>query len=169
MDEPTRCQFGNYEPTREPGMKTRLLAIGSIAFLQLTLGAQEHRIGAGVMLGEPTGPSVKYFLNQYNAIDAGLGWSFAGNNNVHIHSDYLWHNYELLRDLGEDRVPIYYGIGGRVKFGGDTRVGVRGPVGISYMLEQIPVDVFAEAGPVLDFTPSLRLGFTAAIGARFWF
>ena len=66
-------------------------------------------------------------------------------------------------------MPISYGIGARAKFGGDTRIGVRGPVGVSYMLENIPVDVFAEAGPILDFTPGLRVSFTAAIGARFWF
>jgi len=40
---------------------------------------------------------------------------------------------------------------------------------VSYMLEQIPLDVFVEAGPVLDFTPNVRLRFTAAVGARFWF
>jgi hypothetical protein len=150
-------------------MNLKLFALGIVAAAHFTSAAQEHRIGAGVMLGEPTGPSIKYFLNEHHAIGGGIGWSFAGNNNIHIHSDYLWHNYELLRDLGEDRVAVYYGIGGRVKFGGDTRVGLRGPLGISYMLENIPIDVFAEVGPVLDFTPGLRLGLTAAVGARFWF
>jgi hypothetical protein len=150
-------------------MRTTLLLLAAMASFVSTLAAQEHRFGAGLMLGEPTGPSLKYFLNENNAIDAGIGWSFANNDDLHIHSDYLWHNYDWLRDVADGRLPVYYGVGGRVKFGSDTRVGVRGPIGISYMLEDIPVEVFGEVGPVLDFTPGLRLGFTAAIGARFWF
>ena len=143
--------------------------MSALLALSMNAAAQEHRLGAGMMLGEPTGASIKYFLNEENAIDGGIGWSFTGDNNLHIHSDYLWHNYDLFADVGGDRMPIYYGIGARAKFGGDTRVGIRGPVGVSYMLENIPVDVFAEAGPILDFTPGLRISFTAAIGARFWF
>jgi hypothetical protein len=33
----------------------------------------------------------------------------------------------------------------------------------------VPVDVFLEVAPILDFTPSTRGGFTAGIGARYWF
>jgi hypothetical protein len=150
-------------------MKRKLLLAGATVFLAVTLShAQEHRLGAGVMIGEPTGPSVKYFLNEHSAIAGGIGWSFAGDNDFHMHADYLWHNYEVLAGL-VDRLPLYYGIGARVKFEEHARVGVRGPVGVSYRLENIPVDVFGEAGPVLDFTSGVRVGFTAAVGARFWF
>ena len=161
--------FTHKNLARVNGMKIGLLAAGILAAAHWVASAQDHRIGVGMMMGEPTGANAKYFFNQFHAIDACIGWSFSGNNNLHLHSDYLWHNYDLLRGLGEDRVPLYYGIGGRAKFGGDTRLGVRGPLGISYMLENIPVDVFAEVGPLVDFTPKLRFGFTAGIGARLWF
>ena len=128
-------------------MRIKLVVLGILAAAHFTAAAQEHRLGVGLMMGEPTGPVVKYFLNQNQAIDGCIGWSFAGNNNLHMHADYLWHNYDLFRNIGDDRMPLYYGIGGRVKFGGDTRLGVRAPLGISYLLEHVPVDVFAEAGP----------------------
>ena len=69
------------------------------------------------------------------------------------------------------KLPLYVGVGGGVKFRDhdDDRVSVRVPVGVSYMLDNAPVDVFLEVAPVVDFTPSTRGGFTAGIGARFWF
>jgi hypothetical protein len=121
------------------------------------------------MIGEPIGFSVKYRLNEINAVDAGIGYSFIGTDNFHIHSDFLWHNYDLLGHDPERRLAVYYGPGGRVKFGGDLRLGVRGPIGVSYILPVAPLEVFVEAGPVLDFTPRVRVEFTAAIGARFLF
>jgi len=33
----------------------------------------------------------------------------------------------------------------------------------------VPVDIFVEVGPVIDFTPSVRGGVTGGIGARYWF
>lgn len=36
-------------------------------------------------------------------------------------------------------------------------------------LESVPVDVFVEVASILNFTPSVRGGITAGIGARFWF
>ena len=147
---------------------TRTLIAVLVAAASTAL-SQEQRLGLGVMLGEPTGASVKYMLNEQNALNGGIGWSSVGNNNLHLHTDYLWHNYSLLGGLSDAPLPVYYGLGGRVKFGGDTRLGVRAPIGVSYMIEQLPVDVFVEAGPILDFTPGLRVSFTAAIGARFWF
>ena len=47
--------------------------------------------GIGVMLGEPTGISLKIWNNERTAIDAGLAWSFSGRNAVHLHADYLLH------------------------------------------------------------------------------
>lgn len=143
-----------------------------VAMLSLTTliaSAQDERFGVGVMIGEPVGLSLKYRLNELNAVDGGVGYSFSGDDNFHLHSDYLWHNYKLLGDAAGHRLPVYYGIGGRIKFGGDLRFGVRGPVGLSYTLPVAPMDVFVEAGPVLDVTPRLRFEFTAAIGARFLF
>ena len=149
-------------------MKKELLTLGAVMAFVLTGAAQDGPFGVGVMLGEPTGVSLKYQLNERNAVDGGIGWSFTGDNNVHIHSDYLWHHPTILHDVS-DQLTLYYGVGARAKFGGDTRIGVRGPVGVSYKIEQVPIDVFAEVGPVLDFTPGVRVSFTAAIGARFWF
>ena len=35
--------------------------------------------------------------------------------------------------------------------------------------DDIPLDIFVEVGPVIDFTPKLQGGVTGGIGARYWF
>jgi hypothetical protein len=42
-------------------------------------------------------------------------------------------------------------------------------VGIAYLLDQHPIDVFFEVAPLLNVTPSVRGDVNVAIGARFWF
>jgi hypothetical protein len=82
----------------------------------------------------------------------------------------LWHIHDIA-SVPEGQLSLYFGAGARVKFrdNGEERLGLRVPVGVSYLLEDVPVDVFLEVAPILDFTPSVRGGFTAGIGARFWF
>ena len=133
-------------------------------------GHSGGRFGAGLILGEPTGASLKYWLNDTMAIDGAIGWSFHRETDLHLHSDFLWHKFDLF-SVPEGRLPLYFGVGARVKFRDheDDQVGIRAPVGVSYIFEKIPVDIFLEVAPIIDFTPSVRGGFTAGIGARYWF
>ena len=128
------------------------------------------RFGVGLMVGEPTGLSLKYFFNSTFAIDGGLGWAFHDGTDFQIQSDVLWHKFDLVT-LSQGQLPFYIGVGARVKFqeNAEDRIGLRVPVGVSYIFDDLPLDVFFEVAPILDFTPSTRGGFSAAIGARWWF
>ncbi|HVR35757.1 MAG TPA: hypothetical protein VMS21_07895 [Methylomirabilota bacterium] len=137
----------------------------------LTLdGVPNEGFGAGLMVGDPFGVSLKYWLNETWAIDGGLGYSWRGRDGFHIHSDVLYHFFDLI-DIDKGRLPLYFGVGARVHFErhSDDHVGIRGPVGVAYLFEDKPVDVFLEVAPVLDFTPDTKFRFTAAAGARYWF
>jgi hypothetical protein len=128
------------------------------------------RFGAGLILGEPTGASLKYWLNSTMAVDGAVGWSFHEETDLYLHSDVLWHKFDLI-PVSRGQLPLYFGVGGRWKIrdNDDDRVGVRAPVGLSYIFDNVPVDVFLEVAPIIDFAPSTRGGFTAGIGARYWF
>ena len=130
----------------------------------------DRRFGAGLIVGEPTGVNLKYFLTDKAAIDGAIGWGFHHETDLHLHSDFLWHMHDIA-SVPEGQLSLYFGAGLRLKLrdNGEDRVGLRVPVGVSYLLENVPVDVFLEVAPILDFTPSTRGGFTAGIGARFWF
>src|SRR5690349_16841511 len=129
--------------------------------------AQKSGFGVGAMLGEPLGGSFKMWTSDTTAVDGGIGWANYDDDGLQIHSDYLFHNFDWLGNSG--RLPVYFGLGARLKFADDTHFGLRGPIGISYMLDSAPVDIFGEVAPILDFTPNWRVEWNAVIGARYWF
>jgi hypothetical protein len=143
-------------------------------------GAQDRGFGLGIILGEPTGVSLKGWQGKSTAIDGALAWSFAGNDFFQIHGDYLSHNFALLK-VEKGKLPFYYGIGGRIKFFGDgsnrrgrdnndkTRIGVRVPLGLAYLFERTALDIFLEVVPILDLIPETEFDLNAAIGIRYFF
>jgi hypothetical protein len=129
--------------------------------------APDPEFGAGIMIGEPSGFSLKNWIGGRNAIDIGIAWSFSRSASLHIHADYLWHDFEAISS--EERFALYYGVGGRVKAGGDSRLGVRGIVGITYFFHNAPVDAFLEIAPVIDLAPATTADMTGALGMRYYF
>lgn len=139
--------------------------------------------GIGVMVGEPTGLSLKKWVSEDQAIDAGIGWSFSEYHAFHFHMDYLFHHFDLLKDEGRrDKLPLYIGIGGRIKLKDhdhhndrhndhhdETTFGVRVPLGITYLFADVPVDIFAEIVPTIDFAPDTDFDLGVAVGARYYF
>ena len=143
-------------------------------FFVLTFGgswsgyAQGSGFGLGVILGEPTGVSAKYWVSTRNAVDAGFAWSFRHKGFFHVHADYLWHvplNIETPQQF-----TFYVGIGGRLGFSSGSAIfGARIPVGIVYWPHDIPLDIFLEVAPLLDLTPATEFTANGGIGVRFYF
>lgn len=127
-----------------------------------------NRLGLGAMLGEPSGISAKYWTGSRTAIDGGVAWSSNASNDFHLHMDYIIHDFRSL-SVDKGSLPFYYGIGGRIRFDNDTRIGVRAPVGLAYMFANSPLDVFVEVAPILDLAPSTELEFNGAFGIRYFF
>ena len=132
--------------------------------------------GAGVMLGDPTGLSFKYILNNKNFIDAGLAWS--GSIDIHLHGDYLWKKPKVFV-LDQKAVDLFYGVGARLRerdrkrFSDDDddgwQIGVRGPVGLSLFFNNPKIEIFAEIALVMNLVPDTDADLDAAIGGRFYF
>ena len=132
--------------------------------------AQPGSFGIGLIAGEPTGLSMKYWFNDRMAMDAAAAWSFTRHDGFQLHADWLFHAFDVFRiDRGE--LPLYVGIGGRVKFpdGGDNRVGVRFPIGIAYEVKDAPIEIFAEVAPIVDVAPAVQLKWNGGIGIRYFF
>jgi hypothetical protein len=140
-----------------------------VSFLiSATTLAQDKGTGLGIIVGEPTGVSFKYWTSSTTAFDAALAWSFVDEGAFHIHGDYIFHNFNLIRISG-GKLPFYYGIGARIKTANKTRFGVRVPLGLAYIFFNAPVDIFFEVVPILDLAPKTDFKINAAIGARFFF
>ena len=145
-----------------------LLAVVTVA--QPAQATPRGSFGMGIIVGEPTGLDLKWFLNDVNAIEGAVAWSFSGDTDIHIQVDYLYHFYDWIK-VSKGLLPVFIGIGGRVAFreDQDDKLGVRVPVGLSYEFDGGVVDLFGELVPVLDLVPDTDFDFEGAIGARFWF
>jgi hypothetical protein len=148
--------------------KTIIMFLLGVVVLPLSLDAQDSGIGLGIILGEPTGVSIKSWVGRRQAFDVAVAWSFEGEGAIHIHADYLFHNFRLFRVEKGDFV-LYYGFGVRVKTESETQVGIRIPLGLSYLFEEDPIEVFFELGPIMNITPKTVFRMTTGVGIRYFF
>lgn len=123
--------------------------------------------GLGLIAGNPTGISFKYFTSTTRAIDAAAAWSFS-DEWMMIHSDYLWHSFGDL-NVSKGQLPWYYGLGGWVAFGDDVVVGGRVPIGIEYLFANQDIDMFLEVAAGISIIPDSEFYVDAALGIRFFF
>jgi hypothetical protein len=125
--------------------------------------------GIGVVLGEPSGVSGKYWLSKYRAVDGAFGYSFG--DRFRFSMDYLVHTDAL---LSED-FSFYYGVGGAISGGrgyiakprpGDFALGARGVIGVSHFFKRAPLDAFLELAPIIFIAPPLGLSMDFCFGIR---
>ncbi len=163
-------------------LKLSVLALFLFSFSNRSY-AQTNGVGAGIIVGGPTGINAKFWTSKDNAIDLSIGWSISGNwtrlgNNyvyyyseslLRIDADYIWHSFNAIKS--QERFPLYYGAG--LQFSGGVSIpsalGLRGVGGIDWMPRGVPLDVFLELAPVFYLSPVTELGFDAGLGARFFF
>lgn len=146
-----------------------VLCFSSAAF------AQDEGLGVGVIFGERTGVSFKYWTTGTTAIAGGIAWSFGNVDSLYLHADYLLHNFTLFQ-IETGQLPVYYGLGARVRLVADTgninrdnQVGVRVPLGLNYLFADPRLDVFFEIVPLLDLAPRTRFNLDWGIGVRYFF
>ncbi|MBL7964330.1 MAG: hypothetical protein JNM31_10870 [Flavobacteriales bacterium] len=157
-----------------------LLITTLLAVTFITARAQDQGFGLGIMVGEPTGISGKLWLGGSNALAMGLAWGGLGQSGgyFHVHTDYLFHNFSLI-PVSSGKLPLHYGPGVRMRFWNDGYeykgkdrdfdLGVRLPVGLTYMFDEAPVDIFFELVPSLSLIPDTSFDLDFALGARYWF
>ena len=142
-----------------------VILLGCIAGLSF---GRDGDIGLGIILGEPTGLSLKLWRGRTMALDAGAAWSFVNGEYLQVHGDILFHNFNLF-NVESDKMALYYGFGGRVKFEDKTVVSVRLPVGVSYELARTSIELFLEIVPMLDVVPETKVGVAGGAGFRYFF
>lgn len=156
----------------------KAMLIGMLALLVVPAAevqAQRSGAGLGIIVGEPTGLSAKFWQSRRAAVDFAAAWSFEGDDAFHLHGDVIWHKFDLF-NVDEGDLAFYYGIGARVRFYGDNDdeddvdLGLRIPLGLDYMFGGgTPLDLFFELVPILELTPETDVSLNASLGLRYWF
>ncbi len=156
------------------------LFLGMFLFVTVTfnLFAQSpgrKNLGFGIILGEPTGVTVKYWTEYDNAFVFDLGSSYFGSPRFDV--GYLWH----FNAFNSDIANLYAGPGLALGFGegngfwdksfretSGTEIGVRGVFGVNILPRRTPLELFGEIGVLVGITPDFGSGIDGAIGIRFY-
>jgi len=148
-------------------MRLRLATVLAALALAGTAGAAPppKSPGVGIVVGDPTGGTFRYFLTPTRSLDLGVGFS----GDVAMWADHSWHAWDLLPRPASGETDFWVSAGVRLEPGDDTEFGVRTMLGASYWLPQRPVELFATAGPVFRMTPSGGVDADGGVGVRFYF
>ncbi|MCB2222474.1 MAG: hypothetical protein KQI35_18975 [Bacteroidetes bacterium] len=148
----------------------KLIVTGIVLLLlcSMNLTAQNKPFGLGIVVGEPTGVSAKYWMSRTTAVDGAVAWSFNHDGSFYIHADFLKHHFDII-DVTEGQMPLYYGIGAKMVLANDGILGAHVPLGIAYMFETAPLDIFLEIRPGLNLLPATQFDMSGGIGVRFYF
>jgi hypothetical protein len=148
-------------------MTKRLLILAAVLLAAARpVAAAENRLALGIMVGEPTGISGKYWLGPDRAVDGGASWSVSHDNAFDLHADYLFHDFGVF-EIDSGYLPLYYGVGGRLLMDHRNRVGLRLPVGLSFLTDTRRVEFFMEAVPTMDLVPDTEFEMGGGLGVRF--
>jgi hypothetical protein len=169
-----------------------LLGLAILTTGLATAQNQRESFGLGIILGNPSGLSLKIPSgpNSINAIfgynSYRNGWGNCdgpgpgdrdrcyGDGSIYLGADYIFYNYNLIR-VSKGRLPLYYGPGLNATFwdappGEDgIRVGFRIAVGLEYQFATAPFDIFFEIAPGINVVPNTSGYVMAGIGTRFFF
>lgn len=151
------------------------LLVAMMLLLTAAASAQLSGTGVGLVIGEPTGLSLKSWLSGNSAITVGAAWSFQHDGSLFLWADYTLHSFDITNSGSDRSLAFYYGIGGKASFvdndneGNDTVIGARIPLGLMIPLRHHPVDFFVEVVPTLDLAPDTEFGVNGGIGAHLFF
>ena len=146
------------------------------------LFAAESGLGTAVVLGEPMAVSVKLWISQTSALDAGVGWSFyrrtpqgmRQRGAPYAYIEYLYHFFDRIKTrTGKFVYFIGAGVEGAYmdyneKFQDRIYMGLRLPFGLTYMFTNAPLDIYIELAPSVVVMRGMSSDTGAGIGLRYW-
>ncbi|MEX2351344.1 MAG: DUF3996 domain-containing protein [Balneolaceae bacterium] len=151
-----------------------ILFILLLIFIPITISQAQNtdrNFGIGVIIGEPTGISLAHWTSNSSSFSAGAAWSLNNNSraeSIQIHLDYLLHNFDIV-SVNHGSIPLYIGLGVRMRFGENEKTGIRVPLGAAYHFENDPLEIFLEFVPIVDLNPDTGVSGNSGIGLRYYF
>ena len=144
-------------------------------FIPVLLPAQN--LGLGVIIGSPTGLSLKYTLSKQSAFAAHAGWSFIRDKGIHLTGDYQYlfpMVFETAEGKSVSEITPYIAAGGRFRWKEDEEteekefhLGFRIGGGAEYFLSRF--GIFLEVVPVVNLIPGTDIDLEGGLGFLFYF
>jgi hypothetical protein len=159
-------------------MKTLLIA--NLVTLSFTTPVIAKGLGVGLILGDPTGISAKYFLGA-NAVDGAISYN---DHEFVIYGDYLKHfpGWPGKENAFVAGLTPYVGVGPVIAITDDDKernrrlledddfaLGARIPLGIEWMATEVPVGLSLELAPGILVAPETDGFGQGGFLARYYF
>ena len=144
------------------------------------------KFGLGVLVGSRTGLSAKLWPKRRHSLSLDLG-STNFTNTISFTASYQFHAKLIRAPEHGSSAQLYFGIGGRARvlvqasredpndeesatvLNTTAVIGLRLPIGFSFLLAGFPIELFIEAAPAVDFWQSLGFDLEGQGGARIYF
>jgi hypothetical protein len=144
------------------------LILSVLFFFSMNQESNAQGTELGIVIGEPTGVSAKFWTSGKSAIDLGVAWSLGESGhihnpsvNMHLHIDYLQHYWT------NSGIGFYSGLGGRLLFDEETQFAARIPIGLQFNVAK-RLSLFLELAPTLPIMPEAESNFdiNGGVGVR---
>ncbi len=149
--------------------KIKFLSLFFYLLISLVV-AVKAEFSIGVVLGEPTGISLKISPSKNLAHDVGLNFN-TSDNYLYLSWDVLKYDYSKItsKELSGS-FPIFYGLGIRaINIGDELHLALRFVIGLEYIFSDIPFNIFVKLAPTINVVPSTKASIAPAIGIRYMF
>lgn len=153
----------------------------------LAAGTGGGPFGLGIVLGDPSALTVKYWMDRNRALDGGLAFNF--DKWVLLYGDWTTHFHGAFGHANSftSALSPYVGLCGvmvisnkseaetrREKYFSETSsskfaFGLRIPLGLEWKPNNLPIGIFAEIAPGLTIVPGTSGFVQGGVGARFFF
>ena len=151
----------------------------TILLLLLSLGllfgkraaAQDYQVAVGLKFSYEIGPSVKYFIDKDDALEATLGLRSHGA----VFTG-LWEHH--LPIFNVDQLKLYYGFGAHIGGTGDNNnhrydntllLGADGIIGAEYVIPDSPIAISVDLNPRLEFGHGPYFDLAPGLGLKYFF
>jgi hypothetical protein len=154
--------------------------------------ASDPAFGLGVVLGEPTGITLKGILGAGHAVQASFAFALVYRDRFLAALDYVWHPTLVTANAALD-LAWHFGLGGVLGVWYDEWAydcidddgspltpavcresarlmgGLRVPIGLDLMFTGAPVELFLELAPEVELYPVIDWLLYGGFGARYYF
>jgi len=156
-----------------------LTGIINVGSAQRSIAAEPGTFGLGIILGDPSGISLKLSLDNQHALQLHTGFEVERFDRARMSTalDYLFYFRDLAvvaKHKKEIKVELspYAGIGSSILISeGSTpvRLGVRAPLGVAFLFSPGNLELFAEIALGIHIFPSTTALIDGGIGGRWFF
>jgi hypothetical protein len=124
--------------------------------------------GIGIIIGNPTGISLKFPNDEKTHFNAVISWSLKNDPDIYLHVDYIFKTLTPIAFTQQFSMTPIIGIGGRLE-STHGNSGIRLPFGLTHKLQKKPIEFLIEIIPALDVFPATDFNVGVAFAVRYLF